>query len=393
MGVAAPRRQANPGRDNEQPAPGRSQRTSSTQKLGEPPNTKTYQGRACSVYFRAPDLIRQRRLWGNCRAIATSDNIRRAIKLRAKGGTYNLQPRRLHTSWPLVLLEKKKHVKMRGLITLMLSAAALAADCTRESLKAGTDALLAAQTAGDPSLLKPVAASLAYSENFKAATLATGALATAMKIDHSRSSLDTTQCATFTEIIVSTGAKPAVIGVQMRWTGDSISKIETLVTAQGDWLFNVTGTLYWASREDWGTIPEGKRDDRKTIQAAADAYCDIFSDKSVQVPWGHPCARLEGGSYTGNGGANDKCDVGIPSGVSLTDRRYVIDETVGAVDIMMSFANIPDSHEFRVEGGKLRFVHTMTVMTARGGGSSTGKGKGKGKGTAATRSIQKELHA
>ncbi len=177
---------------------------------------------------------------------------------------------------------------MRTFLTLLLGATALAADCTRESLKAGTDALLAAQTAGDPSLLKPLSDSLAYSENFKTASVKTGVLTQALKIDHSRSSLDTTQCATFTEIIVSTGAKPQVIGVQMRWTGSSIAKIETLVTAQGDWLFNVTGTLYWASREDWGTIPEAKRDDRKTIQAAADAYCDVFNDKSVTVPWGRP---------------------------------------------------------------------------------------------------------
>ena len=264
---------------------------------------------------------------------------------------------------------------MKSLFTILLAATAFAADCTRESLKAATDTLIAAQTAGDPSLLKPVSDSLVYSEEFKSATLKTGILSQPLKIDHNRSSLDTTQCATFTEIIVSTGTKPSVIGVQMRWNGSSISKIETLTTAQGDWLFNVTGTLYWSSREDWGTIPENKRDDRKTIQAAADAYCDVFNDKTVQVPWGRPCARLEGGSYTGNGGPNDKCDVGIPSGVSLTDRRYVIDETVGAVDVMMSFSNIPDSHEFRVEGGKLRFVHTMTVMTAR-----SGKGKGKGKG-------------
>jgi hypothetical protein len=117
------------------------------------------------------------------------------------------------------------------------------------------------------------------------------------------------------------------------------------------------------------------------IQAAADAYCDIFSDKSVKVPWGTPCARLEGGAYTGRGSPDDSCNVGIPDGVRLTNRRYVIDETVGAVDVMMTFgSNLPDSHEFRVEGGKLRFVHTITVM---GGSPGPGKSKGKGKGKGA----------
>jgi hypothetical protein len=49
-------------------------------------------------------------------------------------------------------------------------------------------------------------------------------------------------------------------------------------------------------------------------------------------------------------------------GVSLTNRRYVIDETVGAVSVFLTFESLPDSHEFRLEGGKLRYVHTLTVM-------------------------------
>ncbi|KAK4239515.1 hypothetical protein C8A03DRAFT_32371 [Achaetomium macrosporum] len=250
---------------------------------------------------------------------------------------------------------------------------ASAADCTREFLKTSADSLVAAQTAGDPSLLKPVPASFVYQENYRAANFKSGILATAIKIDHSRHSLDTTQCATYTELISATGSKPYVIGVQMYFKDGAVSKIDTLITSTGDWLFNATGTLNWASKEDWGSIAEEKRDTRAVIQAAADAYCDIFSNKSVVVPWGRPCARLEGGAYTGNGSPSDRCDVGIPSGVALTDRRYVIDETVGAVDVFLSFSGIPDSHEFRVEGGKLRYVHTMTVMTARG----NGKGKGR----------------
>lgn len=268
---------------------------------------------------------------------------------------------------------------LKSLASLLLLAplgisAQGAAGCTREFLKAAADTLVAAQTAGNPSLLTPVAAEVVYHENFKAAALASGSLSRAIKIDHSRHSLDTTQCATYTEIISATGAKPYVVGVQLFFTDLKVAKIDLLVTTTGDWLFNATGTLNWARKEDWAIIPEAKRDSRAVIQAAGDAYCDIFSNKSAVVPWGRPCARLEGGAYTGNGGANDRCDVGIPSGVALVDRRYVIDETVGAVSIFLSFSSLPDSHEFRVEGGKLRFVHTITVMNSGGG---AGKGKGK----------------
>lgn len=264
------------------------------------------------------------------------------------------------------------------LLTLGPSALAAAASCTRASLKSSTDTLLAALKAGDPSLLFASSPVLRYDENFKPATLATGILSHPLVIDHSRSLLDTTQCATFTEIVSVSGAKPYVIGVQL-WRGDDgavISHVDALVTTTGDWLFNATGTLRWASREDWGEIPADKRDAREVIKAGADAYLDIFSDKMVVVPWGRPCSRLEGGAYTGNGGPNDRCDVGIPEGVKLVNRRYVIDETLGAVDVFLQFASLADSHEFRLEGGKLRFVHTITPM---GGNPGPGGGKGKGK--------------
>jgi len=102
------------------------------------------------------------------------------------------------------------------------------------------------------------------------------------------------------------------------------------------------------------------------IQAAADAYLDIFKDKTVKVPWGTPCDRLEGGSYTGTGSATDSCNVGIPNNIDLVNRRYVVDETLGTVDVFLAFGGAtgrPDSHEFRIESGKIRYVHTLTVMT------------------------------
>lgn len=79
---------------------------------------------------------------------------------------------------------------------------------------------------------------------------------------------------------------------------------------------------------------------------------------------------MEGSSYTGKGTPTDSCNVGIPSGKSPpnTDRRYVIDESVGSVSILCVFqtmSNAADSHEFRIEVGKLQFVHTMTAFKSR----------------------------
>ncbi|KAI0397024.1 hypothetical protein F5Y17DRAFT_28809 [Xylariaceae sp. FL0594] len=265
-------------------------------------------------------------------------------------------------------------LSLAALAAISLSATG-AAQCARETLIAETEKLLAAQTAGKPETLLSGTAGgsssnkIGYLEQFKTADVRKGILATPLHLDFNRSLIDTTACATYTEMIAAgaTNAHPYVIGTQMRFLGAgrnvTLANVSSLVTDQGDWLFNATGTLFWASREKWDAIvPESERDSRDVIKRAADAYADVFNDKSVQVPWGQPCARLEGGMYTGNGSQADRCDVGIPNGVKLTNRRYVIDETIGAVDVFIDFASVPDSHEFRVEKGKIRYVHTITVM-------------------------------
>lgn len=122
-------------------------------------------------------------------------------------------------------------------------------------------------------------------------------------------------------------------------------------------------------KENWDPIPEAKRDTRAAIQAAADAYLDLWSQNATKptVPWGVPCDRMEGSAYTGKGTDTDTCNVGIPSEKEPEniDRRYVVDETMGSVNVLCVFqtmGNAPDSHELRLEGGKIRYVHTMTAF-------------------------------
>lgn len=266
---------------------------------------------------------------------------------------------------------------MRNVLSTIVAALAAhaSAECTKDTLRAATADLLTAQIAGKTTFTS-LADTVTYTENRKSKDIKTGILSSPLTIAHNRSQHDVVQCATFSEFIVTTAAKPYVIATQLRLDNSSgkVNQIDSIITTKGDWLFNVTGTLYWASRESWTPIPAEKRDSREVIKAAGDAYCDLFNDKSVKVPWGSPCARLEGGSYTGKGAATDKCDVGVPSGVKLVNRQYVIDEEYGTVDIIMDFggtagsvgaAGLPDSHEFRVEGGKLRYVHTLSSCGGR----------------------------
>ncbi len=175
-----------------------------------------------------------------------------------------------------------------------------------------------------------------------------------LKIDHNRSTLDTTQCATYTELIVTDTKNPHVIGTQLRFSDGKLSKIEALVTQQGDWAFSTTSTLF--------TRPRGRRVGHHPREGQGHPGGDPSRRRCVsrslqqQVGHravGHTMCELEGSWYTGKFLANDTCNIGVPSGVVINKRRYVIDETVGAVDAFVNFSTRPDSHEFRVEKGKL----------------------------------------
>jgi hypothetical protein len=127
-----------------------------------------------------------------------------------------------------------------------------------------------------------------------------------------------------------------VIGTRIFFDSSTnkISLMESVVTDEGDWAFNATGYLYWTARESWATVPAGSRDSRTAIRAAADAYFDRFANVNVSVPYGTPCARLEGGAYTGGRNlSGNTCDLGLPSTITVTDRRYIVDEEMGVVDM------------------------------------------------------------
>jgi len=242
--------------------------------------------------------------------------------------------------------------------------------CSRDGLQRAADLYLAAQSKGDPSGL-PLAAGLGYVENHAPAAFDAGLIKTAMAIDHSRSLVDVSTCQTFTEVIVTNKEKPYVLGTRLRVNRDKIAEIEILWTTTGYWLFNADAYLKWSSSEKWDVIPANQRDTRATLVAAANAYLDAFLEgKKDLVPWGYPCNRTEGGMHTGTGSPMDSCDVGVPAGVNIANRRFVVDETIGAVVVYCTFgaggpnggSGAPDTHLFRVENGKLRYVHTLTHL-------------------------------
>jgi len=265
-------------------------------------------------------------------------------------------------------------LKLRTRTTALLAAIAAAAftatvhaECTRETLIAAADAYTTAQTNGQlGDFQKILAADYKYMENNKASEVSRGVLSTALKVAHRKTTADTVACASYTELIATT-PKPYVIGTQLRHTPDgaTVTLIDTIAATTGSLAFNAAKTLGYVEKEDWSPLDASKRSSRELLQQTADAYLDMWTNSSAYgaVPWGTPCQRVEGSSL------NSPCTAGAPRGGTAASkrnsmRRYVIDEVMGSADVLLAFTavgGVADSHEFRLENSKLRYVHTITL--------------------------------
>jgi len=238
--------------------------------------------------------------------------------------------------------------------------------CTRADLQAAVEGYVATQKAGDASKLA-FADKAVFKENMADVGKGDGLWNKALAVALSRSFLDATRCKTFTEVIVTQGSHPYVIGTRLYVDRGKITRIDSLVTDKGDWLFNANAYLKYSSKEDWSAPKAAARVSGQELINAANSYLDMFSDKFVKTPWGRPCARLEGGAYTNrDDDPNATCEVGIPAGVLyIVNRDYVVDEELGVINVFCRFGNsstgMPDSHTFRLVSGKLSNVHTLSV--------------------------------
>ena len=169
--------------------------------------------------------------------------------------------------------------------------------------------------------------------------------------------------------INASGTKPYIVSTQIRHTENdtaTISSIDTVAATTGDLFFNVAKTLSYIRAETRTPLPSSSRPSRALLKSFGDAYLDMWTNATAAdtISWGTQCERVEGSMHT------SPCETNLPHGGSKKAngmRRYVIDETVGSVQISCQFDSLgawPDSHEIRVKGGMVRYVHTVTVMRA-----------------------------
>jgi len=257
-------------------------------------------------------------------------------------------------------------------------ASPVLADCTRAMLQDATASYLAALAAGKPTFAALGTGTIPYQENAKDMDITKGVLSQGIRIDYNRSLYDTAQCASYTEIVSTDTKHPYVIGSRLALGSDTgkVNRIDNHVVDDGDWIFNAAGTLATDKTEKWESIPAAQRDTRDVIKAAGDAMLDQWANVSHPVPLGTPCARLEGGLYpaASNLTANNCVMGAFPQPIKIGHRRYVIDEEVGGVGIFNDFpwleksiinGTTPSSNMMRVEGGKIRYIHELTVCVTR----------------------------
>jgi hypothetical protein len=252
--------------------------------------------------------------------------------------------------------------------------------CTREALQAAITSYIAAQKAGDPSKM-PLASQVKYTQDMKDITVDKSIVKTALPtIDSQRDLLDVDSCRTFSELIVSGGGHPYVIGTRLRVDNGKISEVSTMVTDKDDWAFDATKYISNTKTQTWDVLPADKRSDRQFLINACNAYFDLIFDWTKDtVPWGDQCYRVEGGNMVAK-----PCTKGTNgNSVKTTCRTFVVDVDKGAINIYCYFGFGPDSHIFRLENKKIVYINTMTACgdTVAAGANCWGtaaKGKAKG---------------
>jgi hypothetical protein len=257
-------------------------------------------------------------------------------------------------------------------MAILLSSTALLraqSACTRAMLQSATDSYIAAQKAGNLSKMS-LAPKVKFLENMSEIAKEKGLWNTALPIAFHRSIYDVPRCKTFSEVIVTEGGHPYVLGTRLTVKDGKVTEIDSLVTDEGDWLFNAQDYLKYSSAEEWPILPLDDRVSRQALVDAAHQYLDgVFLDSSIRPPWGTPCARLEGGAYTNaKNEYKDTCKVdGAISGggLNLVNRTFVVDEEMGVANVFCRFADsktgMPDAHTFRLVAGRYRAIHTLSV--------------------------------
>lgn len=203
------------------------------------------------------------------------------------------------------------------------SPAAAQGNCARDTLEDVANRYVKAQQQGSIFTL-PVGEWVDYRENYGLVSTTTGVIGQASDFAWHVALVDTGNCRVFVQGMILK-PKPYVVGTRLAWSFNGLGQIDSVVTRPGNPQFDAQKAVDAAGKEDWSVIPEGKRDSRDALMSAAKAY-------------------LAG------------------SGPQLSSPEFTVDETKGAVAVTghVGGDDGPAAADvFRIEGGKIRYVHQM----------------------------------
>src|SRR6187549_2393455 len=103
------------------------------------------------------------------------------------------------------------------ILTCLGLASQASAACTRAMLQEATAGYLAALAEGKPAVPGLAEGTVVYQENDAKMDISKGVLSQGIKIDFNRSIYDTTECASYTEIVATT-KHAYVIGTRLAFT-------------------------------------------------------------------------------------------------------------------------------------------------------------------------------
>ncbi|KAF2674156.1 hypothetical protein BT63DRAFT_461817 [Microthyrium microscopicum] len=287
------------------------------------------------------------------------------------------------------------------MLSFIIGASALLAGqaagaCTRELLgDVATKFIASAKVDGNTF---KAATGLKYSENYKDANIASGVYSKAINVNYTSTLLDATACGVYVEIIAPDNKPGYQLATQIFVNADgAANKVEVVVTSDDpswpSWFYNGKRALEIALKDQQSglrkELPEAQRPSREHLKSVADGYFTIFGGKDKKIPnFSKGCLRQEGGfpkqldctlgvpKASQAKGSLPSCGTTTASTPHPDIRGYIIDETVGTVEVFSKFQGAPDSHDFRVENCEVVAVHAVT--TTLGGKSGSGSKFGGG---------------
>ncbi len=163
---------------------------------------------------------------------------------------------------------------------------------------------------------------------------------------------------THTSSARSSGSRPTA--------ASNVTRLETLVTDAGDWLFNAAHALHFALLENRAPVPAGQRDSPRGAAGRGRRLLRRLPDGQRQRRTvGHAVHARRGRPEHGRQRhvRQRRAERRRPRRPPLHHRRGDGCRR-GLVDLLGGGdggGRLPDSHEFRIEGGKIHGVHTITV--------------------------------